>query len=315
MPEVNLGTCCGSDVNMALPLWLAAGGRGVDTAYDYGGVLRGGLHKFVPGGLQSDIRAIVRDFAEPVFITTKVPAGLGVLMQPNLLGDSCAAVSHGARDLGALVLAQVHSDLQELGVAQLDLVLLHAPCANRTDNVRLWRGLELAHERGLARAIGVSNYDAADLQHLLQHARMAPAVNQCPMSLTHHDDAAIAFCAAHGITFESFGAMRGCPFDHPEAQAIAARHGVTVGQVCLRWVLQRGAVLATGLGTRDCARVAEHARTNMDLFGFTLSADEMAALAALPQAPVAMAPKRPQNSARGGCPRTSTCFSSTFERY
>ena len=64
MPRINLGTCCGSEVTQALPVWLQAGGRGVDTAFDYGSI--------VPGGTQADIRAVLAASPEvrgDVFIT------------------------------------------------------------------------------------------------------------------------------------------------------------------------------------------------------------------------------------------------------
>ena len=52
----------------------------------------------------------------------------------------------------------------------------------------------------------------------------------------------LKFCAEHGIVFEAYAAMRGCPFSDPKVQGIASTHGVSVAQVCLRWVLQKGAV-------------------------------------------------------------------------
>ena len=74
MPRINLGTCCGSEVTNAFPAWYAAGGRGVDTAFDYG--------KEVPGGKETDLRkaiAKVRAPRESLFITTKIRAGLDIL--------------------------------------------------------------------------------------------------------------------------------------------------------------------------------------------------------------------------------------------
>ena len=74
MPRINLGTCCGSKVTSAFPAWYAAGGRGVDTAFDYG--------KEVPGGKQTDLSKAIAAAGAPrgsLFITTKIRAGLDVL--------------------------------------------------------------------------------------------------------------------------------------------------------------------------------------------------------------------------------------------
>ena len=71
--------------------------------------------------------------------------------------------------------------------------------------------------------------------------------------------------------------MRGCPFSDPKVQGIASTHGVGVAQVCLRWVLQKGAVMAIGLGS-NASQMAEYAKSNLDLYGFELAADEMAVL-------------------------------------
>ena len=73
MPRVSVGTCCGSDTT-GVPAWLDAGGTGIDTAYDYG--------KTCPGGKQTDLAKILDSRSGlkrgDIFLTTKIPAGLGV---------------------------------------------------------------------------------------------------------------------------------------------------------------------------------------------------------------------------------------------
>ena len=122
MPRVSLGTCCGSQPKIGLDAWLKAGGRGVDSAYDYG--------KTVSGGLQSEVRKVLEASGvqrKDVFITTKIPAGLG------FFSGFCVGGSKKA-------LAFVKQDLRELGIEQADLVLLHAPCLLRSNTQALWRG-------------------------------------------------------------------------------------------------------------------------------------------------------------------------------
>jgi len=264
MPRVNLGTCCGSEATHAFPSWWAAGGTGVDSALDYG--------KEVPGGKQTELRDAIAAAGAPrdsLFITTKVRAGL----DPTHLGPLCIGVS------SEYALKAVKADVAELGVSQVDLVLLHAPCRSDKANALLWQGLEEALAANLTRAIGVSNFNMKRLTALLAVAKQKPAVNQCQMSMANQEDEMLQYCAAQGITFEAYAAMRGCPFSHPDVQSIAAAHGVGASQVCLRWVLQRGAVMAVGLGM-NASRMAAYARSDLDLYGFELSTDEMARLSA-----------------------------------
>lgn len=262
MTRVNLGTCCGSEVTNAFPAWWSAGGRGVDTALDYG--------KEVPGGKQTDLSKAISKIGAPrdsLFITTKVRAGLDVV--------------HGAKLCLGLdadyALNAVKSDLKELNVSQADLVLLHAPCYSDKTNAKLWQGLEQALALNLTRAIGVSNFPTKQLSALLSVATTKPAVNQCQMSIGQQEDEMLKFCEEQGIVFEAYAAMRGCPFSDAKAQAIAASHGVGVAQVCLRWVLQKGAVMAIGLGD-NATKMPEYAEANLDLYGFELTSEEMSTL-------------------------------------
>ena len=267
MPQVNLGTCCGSEATDAFPVWFSAGGRGVDTALDYG--------KEVPGGTQAELGAalvksgVARD---EVFITTKIRAGFDV----SHGGPACLFQSSDH------ALSQVEQDLKELNVSQVDLVLLHAPCWSAAANLKLWQGLEQALEQNLTRAIGVSNYDKNDLAALLAGATVKPAVNQCQLSISHHADEDIAYAASQGIVYEAYEAMRGCPFTDARTQAIAASHKTGVSNVCLRYVLQKGSrmALAVGLGS-NATKMPSYAAGNLDLFAFELAADEMTYLDAL----------------------------------
>lgn len=257
MHRINMGTCCGSDTT-GLPGWLAAGGRGIDTAYDYG--------KQVSGGLQADLAKAIEEYPgvsrEDVFITTKIPAGLGLSPQ-----DCRAATVESTVE-------EVKRNLRELNTSYVDLTLLHAPCRSGTGgtaaNAILWKGLEEAHKQGLSRAIGVSNYKVSDLTALLKTAEVVPAVNQCGCSVTRHDDSTIAFCQSHNITYEAYDMMKGCPFDDATVKSIASAYSKTAAQVCLRWALQRDLVVATGTG-QDAAQAAEYAKEDLDVYDFELT--------------------------------------------
>ena len=284
MPVVNLGTCCGSEATRSFPLWWGDGGRGVDTALDYG--------KECPGGTQAELGAAIRAAGAPradVFITTKIRAGFDIAHG----GPLCLGVSSD------YALSQVRQDLRELNVSQVDLVLLHSPCLSASANFKLWQGLEEALAQNLTRAIGVSNYSKKQLAALLAQAglKVKPAVNQCELSVAHHVDEDMAFCRANNITYEAYEAMRGCPFGNAQVRSIAAAHSVGVSQVCLRWVLQKGAVLAVGIGS-NATTMPAYARGNLDLFGFALNASEMAFLDALHPPAAFVARANPNGAAK-----------------
>lgn len=267
MPKVNLGTCCGSDPTVGLPSWIAAGGVGIDSAWDYGN--------------QAALAASIKASGKPrsaFFIASKVPAGDHMPGSPGIVG-ACDADPN-------VSLAYVLRSIDVLGVDRLDLVLIHSSCANYAPAVQdpvasdnaLWQGLVQAKQLGLVRAIGVSNFNATQLQSL---KGPTPAVNQIALSVMPfwgnrfgHDDALLAYCAAHGITPQSYGSLRGCPFGDQRLTAIAAAHGVTSSQVCMRWVLQRGAVIAAGTGS-NTTTAPQYARENLGIFDFTLSFVEM----------------------------------------
>jgi len=262
MPRVNLGTCCGSEVANAFPIWWSAGGRGVDTAYDYG--------KEVPGGKQTELRDAIAQVGAPreaLFITTKIRAGL----DPKHGLKACVGLDEH------YALKAVAADLDELNVSQVDLVLLHAPCRDDATNAKLWSGLEQALAQNLTRAIGVSNFPKVQLEALLKHSSTKPAVQQCQMSMAHQEDEMLQYCREQGITFEAYGGMRGCPFDDSQVRSIAMGHGVDVSQVCLRWILQKGAAFAAGLGS-NVSNMPFYAEDNLDLYDFELTVDEMKTL-------------------------------------
>ena len=206
MPTINLGTCCGSDPKIGLTPWLATGANGIDTAWDY--------HD------QTDIAAILKAGhvdRSTLFITTKVPAGFG-----------------NATDCDPdpeITVRYVKENLAELEIDQVDLVLIHRPCQPASSsrgpskdpvasNNALWKGAQMVLEMNLTRAIGVSNYVAADLKAL---EGPKPKVNQCYMSLTKWDKETVEYCHAQSIQYESYQAMKGCPFTDKTVTALAAK--------------------------------------------------------------------------------------------
>lgn len=171
--------------------------------------------------------------------------------------------------------------LQRLRVDYLDLVLLHFPScgpwipACRDIAVQgtwqaSWRVLEDLHEEGIVRAIGVSNFDAAELQRAISWARVLPHVVQNWFDPFHSDTAVRDLCNAHGIGYTSYSTLGG-QWEHREPhkrnlvmhsdvlQRLAERVGKSLPVVVLSWALQRGAMILPR------STNPEHIRANAEL--------------------------------------------------
>jgi len=215
MPRLSLGHpddgshTTANGTKAALLLWLSpqVGGAGIDTAALYQN------QKQVGDAIRESGRA-----RSSVFVTTKVPGAIG----------------------RQEALANLQYDLSQLGLAQVDLALIHGPCAKMehgsctpaTDEQlqQTWLGLEDARKQGLARAIGVSNFAISDLNALLALNRTKPAINQCHMSVGDHDDATREFCQDEGIAYEAYsplgrnGTRTPLNFSDPRIVHIAEAH-------------------------------------------------------------------------------------------
>jgi len=164
-----------------------------------------------------------------------------------------------------------------LGLDVIDLYLIHWPTPKRDLYVETWRALERLYADGRLRAIGVSNFTVAYLTRLLDEGTVVPAVNQIELHPGLVQEELRNFHASHGIVTESWSPLgRGHGLlDQEVVTSIAAAHDKTAAQVVLRWHLDLGLV------TIPKSTRAERIRENFDVFDFTLTADEVAALSAL----------------------------------
>ena len=168
---------------------------------------------------------------------------------------------------------ELEGSLKRLGVDQVDLYLVHWP---QGGPLRAWPGMEQAKERGLARSIGVSNYSAAQLEQVLESGTVAPVVDQVQFSAVEHRRGLLEAAERRGIVLESYSSLgTGRHLGDPRVAAVAERVSRTPAQVLLRWCVQHGVPVIPKSTHRE--RIAE----NADLFSFTLSHEDMAALDAL----------------------------------
>lgn len=165
--------------------------------------------------------------------------------------------------------------MKKLRLDYLDLYLMHKPYGNY---YAAWRAMERLYKEGRIRAIGVTSFSNERLQDLFLHNEIKPAVNQLETHPFVQQQSAHAFLQQEGIQHEAwapFAEGQDGIFNHPVLKEIAARHGKGVGAVILRWLNQRNIVVIPKSIHKE--RMVE----NFDILGFTLSEEEMDAIATL----------------------------------
>eukprot|EP01007_Sphenomonas_quadrangularis_P003726 NODE_797_length_1167_cov_197.413238_g645_i0.p1 GENE.NODE_797_length_1167_cov_197.413238_g645_i0~~NODE_797_length_1167_cov_197.413238_g645_i0.p1 ORF type:complete len:339 (+),score=109.70 NODE_797_length_1167_cov_197.413238_g645_i0:27-1019(+) len=274
IPVVGLGTCCG---DFDLATWLLQGNRHIDTSIGYAAPSgRGG------GKSQVFIAEVLKQLKIPreeVFITTKVN-------RQNFTYD--LTVEAFNRDI-----------LGELNTTYIDLALLHWPgdpippywhegepeeCSRNNNSwqpcrVHAWQALIDIQKAGKVRAIGVSNFEIKHIKDLVAATGVKPALNQCEYHPYWHQDDLVKYCNDNGIVFEAYA-----PFGNnaptieriPVVQQLVKKYNRTYGQINLKWQLQMGVGVVIPRTSN-----ATHMKENVDLFDWSLSEEDVAALAAI----------------------------------
>ncbi|WP_425429799.1 aldo/keto reductase [Corynebacterium pacaense] len=173
--------------------------------------------------------------------------------------------------------AALRTSLDKLGLEQVDLYLIHWPAPADTDAyLRAWRSLVELREEGLTRSIGVSNFQPEHLERIIDDTGVTPAVNQVELHPRFQNLEVAAANRKHGIATEAWSPLaQGDVLGDETITRAAAEHGVTPAQIVLRWHLQEGRIIIPKSVTPS--RIAE----NIDIFGFELAAEEIAAIDAL----------------------------------
>ena len=169
----------------------------------------------------------------------------------------------------------IDKSLRRLKLDYLDLYLIHQPFGDVHGS---WRAMEDAHRAGKLRAIGVSNFHPDRLMDIKAFNEIAPAINQVEVNPFQQQLESAAFMKEIGVQAEAwapFAEGRNNLFHHEVLVGIGARYGKSVGQVVLRWLVQRG-IVALAKSVRK-ERMAE----NFALFDFELDEADMARIAAL----------------------------------
>jgi 2,5-diketo-D-gluconate reductase A len=168
------------------------------------------------------------------------------------------------------------ASLRRLRLDYVDLYLIHWPKPAEDRYVETWRAFGKLHADGRVRAIGVSNFQVAHLQRLLDETDVVPAVNQVELHPDLQQAPLRRFHARHDIVTEAWSPLgEGRAFGHPVVVELARRHGRSPAQIVLRWHVQLGNVVIPKSTT--LSRIRE----NIAVFDFSLSGAEMAALGGL----------------------------------
>lgn len=246
-PELGLGTynLRGEEGIEAIVAAIESGYRLVDTAVNYEN--------------EREVGEAVRRSGvdrDKLLVTSKIPGR-----------------HHGRQE----AIDSIKGSLDVLGLDRIDLHLIHWPNPSVGRYLETWRGMIDARGQGLVRSIGVSNFTEDQLTELIEETGVAPAVNQVELHPYFPQEALRAFHRTHGIRTESWSplARRSELLTEQIIQELATVHDVTPTQVVLRWHTQLGSTPIPKSADPD------RQRENADVFGFTLTDEQVAAISAL----------------------------------
>jgi diketogulonate reductase-like aldo/keto reductase len=246
IPVIGLGVgeLSDSETEQAVSAALEAGYRLIDTASAYGNEAAVGRAIAASG--------VPRD---ELFITTKLATE-----------DQGFQASQDA----------LTASIERLGLDYVDLYLIHWPGGDPGKYVDSWGGLMKRKEDGFTRSIGVSNFHAEDLSNVIELSFVTPAINQVELHPLLNQAELRAVNAEYGIVTEAYGPLGvGKLLENPAVASVAQAHGKTPAQALIRWSIQLGNVVIPRSAN------PERIKSNLDVFDFELSDDQMAALNAL----------------------------------
>lgn len=238
---LGVGELSDDEAERAVATGLEAGYRLIDTAAAYGN----------EAGVGRAIAASGIPRAE-IFVTTKL-----------------ATPDQGFQSSQDAAKASV----ERLGLEYVDLYLIHWPAEDAGKYVDSWGGLMRTQADGVAKSVGVSNFTPEHLSTIIDLTFFTPAVNQIELHPLLNQAALRAANAEHDVVTEAYSPLGvGKLLDNPTITEVAAGHGKTPAQVLLRWSIQLGNVVIVK------SQTPERIKSNIDVFDFELSDDEMASL-------------------------------------
>ena len=181
--------------------------------------------------------------------------------------------------------AAIEASVKKMGLEYIDLYLLHQAMK---DYFSAWRAMEEAYEAGKLKAIGVSNFYPHVLTNFCETVKVRPMVNQVELHPYFTQEDALETMKYYDVVPEAWAPLGGGrynPFENEMLKEIAVKHNKSVGQVILRWNVQRGVVVIPKSTHKE--RIIE----NVNIWDFALSEDEMKQISSLDQGYVGTAVK------------------------
>ena len=169
----------------------------------------------------------------------------------------------------------IEASLEKSGLEYFDLYLLHQACG---DYFSAWRAMETAYQEGKLKAIGVSNFYAHVLVNFVNTVEIKPMVNQVELHPYYTQEKAIETMKYYDVIPEAWAPLGGGrynPFEDEMLKGIAVKYNKSVGQVILRWNIQRGVVVIPK------STHVERIKENIDIFDFELNEEEMKQISSL----------------------------------
>ena len=169
----------------------------------------------------------------------------------------------------------IEASLEKSGLEYFDLYLLHQACG---DYFSAWRAMEDAYQEGILKAIGVSNFYPNILTNFCEIVKVKPVVNQVELHPYYTQEKALETMKYYNVVPEAWAPLGGGrynPFEDEMLKGIAAKYNKSVGQVILRWNVQRGVVVIPK------STHVERIKENIDIFDFELNEEEMKQISSL----------------------------------
>ena len=240
IPTVGFGTWKISDdeAPSVIEAALAAGYRAIDTAAVYGNESGVGI-----GASESDVKR------EEIFLTTKV----------------------WNTDQGYdATLRAADSSLKRLKTEYIDLYLIHWPMPNQDKYVATWKALNRLRTEGIAKSIGVCNFNIDHLERLINETGIVPVINQIELHPLFQQIELREFHRKHKITTEAWSPLaRGKLFENTLIAELSKKYNKTPAQIILRWHFENGIIAIPKSSTPK--RILE----NIDIFDFNLSFEDL----------------------------------------
>ncbi|KAI0694519.1 Aldo/keto reductase [Cytidiella melzeri] len=178
----------------------------------------------------------------------------------------------------------IQKSLARLDLGYVDLYLIHSPHGGKESRLKIWKALLDAKAQGKIRDVGVSNFNVKHIEEIREAGLETPAVNQIELHPFCTQGTIVDYCERNGILVEAYCPLVRGDFSDPVLREVSKKVNKHPAQVLVRWSLQRGFI------PLPKSENPERIVSNADVYDFTISEEDMAALNNRPHAPISWNP-------------------------